>query len=306
MSVNMNDLKALREITGAGMTDCKNALEAAQGDQEKAIEWLRKRGVQKSERRAGNVTKEGLLGVLQGDKAVYMIRLACETDFVPRNDRFKSLIVSLLKEAALHDPDSIEQLMNTVAKDSFNITMQTLLSDQAAAFGEKLVVTDFERRSLSADDLTAIYMHNSCSMEGGVLLGSHLCVLQGKLAEDTRSDATKTAAASQALRKVAMQAVVKTPSFLKKDEHDEKFQIFYQKERQLALDSIAQDEKLRDKNDSVKNHILAGMLSKIFAESVLVDQEFIMSSENFTGSVMDFLKKNGVSDISYLKLLFVK
>ncbi len=109
MQITANMIKALREKTGAGMMDCKRALEYANGDEEKAILWLREKGLAKSQKRAGRVAKEGLIGsyIHTNGKIGVLVEVNCETDFVARNERFKEFVKNIAMQIAATNPLSV-------------------------------------------------------------------------------------------------------------------------------------------------------------------------------------------------------
>lgn len=140
------DIKALREETGAGMMDCKKALEESQGDMDKAREWVRQRGLAKAEKKADRETKEGYISayVHNGGKVAALVEILCETDFVARNPEFQEMAKSVAMQVASMNPASVEELL---AQDYIRGegTIDELVKGLSGKIGEKFVVNKFVR-----------------------------------------------------------------------------------------------------------------------------------------------------------------
>jgi elongation factor Ts len=154
-NVSLEDIKKLREQLGTGMVDTKNALEEAGGDVEKAIEILRLKGAKGNAKRADRSTSEGLVAAHEGSGVAYMIELACETDFVAKNEKFVALADGVLAAVVAAGADSVEQALAASATGG---TVASMIEDQAAIMGEKV---ELRRVAKLSGEHFAIYMHKT-------------------------------------------------------------------------------------------------------------------------------------------------
>ena len=155
MAVSLEDIKKLREQLGTGMVDTKNALEEAGGDVEKATEILRLKGAKGNAKRADRSTSEGLVIAHEGDGVAYLIELACETDFVAKNDKFVKLAEDVLADVVAAGADSAEAALSAPAGSG---TVASLIDDQAAIIGEKV---ELRRVAKVAGENFAVYLHKT-------------------------------------------------------------------------------------------------------------------------------------------------
>lgn len=161
MEISATQVKELREKTGAGMMDCKKALSEVQGDFEKAVEYLRKKGMASAAKKAGRATKEGLVSSYlqnEGSSGV-LLEVNCETDFVARTEQFKALVAAVNAQILKGKPKSVEELLTQTAASGK--TVQVLLSEAIAALGENMGIRRFERFEASSDGKgsVATYIH---------------------------------------------------------------------------------------------------------------------------------------------------
>jgi elongation factor Ts len=152
---SLEDLKALREQLGTGMVETKNALVEAGGDKEKAVELLRIRGAKSNAKRADRSTSEGLIATVHSATAVTMIELACETDFVAKNDKFVSLSEAVVQALADSGAETVDQGLAAAAGSG---TVASIIEDQAATLGEKIELRQLVRLS---GDKFEIYLHRT-------------------------------------------------------------------------------------------------------------------------------------------------
>lgn len=155
MAVSLEDIKKLREQLGTGMVDTKNALEEAGGDVEKATEILRLKGAKGNAKRADRSTSEGLVVAHEGSGVAYLMELACETDFVAKNDKFMSLADSVLAAAVAAGANSVEAALAAPAGSG---TIASMIDDQAAIIGEKV---ELRRLVALTGEKFAIYLHKT-------------------------------------------------------------------------------------------------------------------------------------------------
>ncbi|CAN5270563.1 hypothetical protein BH10PAT2_BH10PAT2_4090 [soil metagenome] len=144
------DIKALREETGAGMMDCKKALEESDGDMEKAREWVRKRGLAKAEKKADRETKEGYVAVYahNNNKVAAMVEILCETDYVARNPEFQEMARSVAMQVVSMDPENVEELLKQEFIKNPDQTIEELVKSLSGKIGEKFVINRFVRYSV--------------------------------------------------------------------------------------------------------------------------------------------------------------
>lgn len=258
MTISATAVKELRDITGAGMMDCKKALTEANGDFDKAIELLRLRGQKMSEKRADRDAKEGVVIALVNDaqnKGI-VVRLSCETDFVAKNEDFINLTKEIAKLALENFPSSKEALNQLTLN---GVTIETVMSEQVAKIGEKIEVSDYQ--FLTAP-LVASYIH--MGNKAGVLVGLNM---------DDKSYL-------EAGRDVAMQVAAMKPVALDKD--DVPVDII-EKEIEIGKEIARQEGKAED----MLEKIAQGKLNKFFKDMTLLNQVFVKDGKI---SVAEYLK----------------
>ncbi|WJL95756.1 translation elongation factor Ts [Microbacterium sp. ET2] len=239
------DIKALREQLGTGMVDTKKALEEADGDVEKAVEILRLKGAKGNAKRADRSTSEGLVAAREQDGKVTMIELACETDFVAKNDRFVALAEKVVEAAAATGADSVDAALAAPAGSQ---TVAELISDEAAIIGEKV---ELRRVRTLAGDNFEVYLHKTSKdlpPQVGVVLA-----YSGDDAETARS--------------LAQHISFANPSYLSRDEVPEED---VEKERQIVTE-ISRNE---GKPEAALPKIVEGRVNAFFKQVSLLDQDY--------------------------------
>jgi len=253
------DIKKLREMTDAGMMDCKKALTEADGDMDKAVEWLRDQGMGAAAKKAGKVAAEGSIGVkVEGKKAV-IVEINSQTDFVAQNDKFKELLSTVVNHAfdnELADADAINN--STINGEPF----ADYLSLQVATIGEKLVV----RRAalIVGDETTAVNGYVHSNLQNGVII-------------EAKCDSAKTAEAmTPVLKEVAMHAAAMSPTSLSYKDFDPKFVEEETKGRIVAIEK--ENEELSRLGKTLKNIPLYISMSQL-TEEVMVKAEELLKEE---------------------------
>ncbi|MFZ8756551.1 translation elongation factor Ts [Microbacterium sp. HMH0099] len=239
------DIKALREQLGTGMVDTKKALEEADGDVEKAVEILRLKGAKGNAKRADRSTSEGLVVAKGTEGAVTLLELACETDFVAKNERFIALADKVVAAAAAAGADSTEAAL---AADADGQTVEQLISDEAAIIGEKV---ELRRVRTLRGDKFETYLHKTSKdlpPQVGVVL-----VYQGDDAETARS--------------IAQHISFANPSYLTRDEVPE---AEVEKEREIVTE-ISRNE---GKPEAALPKIVEGRVNAFFKQVSLLDQDY--------------------------------
>lgn len=258
MSISAKDVKSLRDQTGAGMMDCKKALTEANGDIEKAIEILRKKGQKLSAKRADRETKEGVvLAVVSDDNTKgVIIKLGCETDFVAKNEDFINLTKDFAQKALANFPATTEDLL---AIEYNGITIGEKVIEQTGVIGEKINLSGYER--LEAPMVTSyIHMGN----KAGVLIGLN------KASEDFVGPG----------RDVAMQVAAMKPVAVNKDGVS---QDIINKELEIGKEIALKEGK----PEAMVEKIAMGKLNKFFKENTLLAQAFVKDSKK---NVAEFLQ----------------
>ncbi|KZE41533.1 translation elongation factor Ts [Microbacterium sp. T32] len=239
------DIKALREQLGTGMVDTKKALEEADGDVEKAVEILRLKGAKGNAKRADRSTSEGLVTARETEGAVTLLELACETDFVAKNDRFIALADKVVAAAAAAGADSVEAAL---AADADGQTVEQLISDEAAIIGEKV---ELRRVRTIRGEKFEVYLHKTSKdlpPQVGVVLA-----YTGDDAETARS--------------IAQHISFANPSFLTRDDVPE---ADVEKEREIVTE-ISRNE---GKPEAALPKIVEGRVNAFFKQVALLDQDY--------------------------------
>ncbi len=253
------DVKELREKTGAGMLDCKKALEASEGDMTKAIDWLREKGIAKASKKESRIAAEGLSEIFtEGNKAV-ILEVNSETDFVAKNEAFTDFIKTIGNAILNSGATTMEDALNIKLKDGQTIS-ETLVA-LIAKIGEKISFRRFELVEKTKKEVFGVYSHL-----GGKI--SVLTVLEGANAEVAKD--------------VAMHAAAMRPLYMTRDEVPEEV---LNHEREIIKEQAINEGKLADIAEKMVN----GRINKYYKEVCLLEQEFIKDSDK---SVEQYVKDN--------------
>src|SRR5580765_144998 len=261
-TITAADINKLRQTTGAGMMDCRKALVESDGDFEKAIDYLRKKGQKVAALRSDREAKEGVIiaKTTTDNKTGFIITLACETDFVAKNSDFVAFAQSIMDVAVKNNVQSLETLQ-TAKLDG--VTVLDKINDQVAKIGEKIQLARFERVDA---DAVAAYIHGSYRM--GVLVGL----------------TKNTPAVMDAGKDLAMQIAAMNPVAVDADSVSPET---VARERAIVTEQIKNDPKMAGKPDEMIDKIAAGKLSAFFKENTLLAQPFVKDQAK---SVGDYLK----------------
>ncbi|SEQ39778.1 translation elongation factor Ts [Neolewinella agarilytica] len=276
MAISAQDVKKLRDMTGSGMMDCKKALAEADGDFDKAIEVLRKRGEKVAAKRGDRDANEGAVIAKISDDKTYgiIIRLSSETDFVSKNDDFVAFAHKIADVALAGKPADLNALMALPMEG--DLTIQDKVTEMVGKINEKINVTAYEQ--LSAP-LVAEYIH----------MGNRAGVLVGLSAS---SDA-----AYDAGRSVAMQAAAMKPIALDKENIDQATQ---DKEIDIAKELARQEGK----PEAMLDKIAMGRLNKFFKEKTLVNQQFVKDNKKTVKQFVAEVEKGlEVTDFKHVELV---
>ncbi|TAE31393.1 MAG: elongation factor Ts [Candidatus Kapaibacterium sp.] len=263
MAVTLDQVKDLREQTGAGMADCKKALDESQGDMQGAIEFLRKRGAASAAKRSDRTTNEGMIitkSSADGKKAV-IVEINCETDFVARNEEFVNFAETIATTVLSHNPASEEALLSV---DIGGKQLGDLMNEMLAKFSERIILKRYELLEAKTGAVVE-YIHT----------GSKLGVLLEVTAAPT-SDVLRSQ-----MRDVAMQVAAMSPSFVRREEVDN---TTLEKEKEIYTQQAIQ----QGKNPEIAAKVAQGRVEKYYQEFCLVEQTYVKDSGK---TVQDVLKE---------------
>lgn len=258
MSISAAQVKELREITGAGMMDCKAALTETNGDMDAAVDWLRKKGIAKADKKASRTAAEGLIGVDAGLREAVIVEVNCETDFAARNEAFQDIVRNVAKVALAHGGDHARTLAAQYPHSGKSVA--DTIKDAVATIGENMSF----RRSARLDveqGAVATYVHNAVS--------DNLGKLGVLVAIETAGDAN---AAKAFARQVAMHVAATNPLSLDVDALDP---AAVERERAIFSDQA----RASGKPENVIEKMIEGRLRKFYEEVVLLKQAFMINPD---------------------------
>lgn len=268
MAISASMVKELRETTGAGMLDCKKALEATDGNIESAIDWLREKGISKAAKKSTRIAAEGLAEAKTDNNKAVIVEINSETDFVAKNEEFKKLVETVTDTILKSNATTLEEALKLTVDGK---DLEQLIAEKSGTIGEKITLRRFEIVEKNDDQVFGTYSH-----QGGRIVT--LTVLDGndlELAKD-----------------IAMQAAAMRPLYLTRDEVPEEK---IEKEKAILMEQ-AENEGL----DSNKiPMIVNGRLNKYFEEVCLVDQNFIKESKMKVSKYVESKKSKIIKFIRY-------
>ncbi len=271
-------VKELRERTSAGMMDCKKALVESDGDMEKAIEWLREKGLSQAAKKASRIAAEGVVAQYINDEGTVgaIVEVNCETDFVAKTDNFLNFANNVAKHIALANPADVDALMAQPFVDDAGKTISDLVSDATVAIGEKISVRRFSRYETSG--VVSTYIH----------LGGKVGVMVD-VAADQKADAVKTFA-----HDLALQIAAAKPEAVRREEVDtEKLEKEKEILRAQALNE-GKPEKIVDK-------MVVGRIEKYYKEVCLLEQPFVKDPEKTIKGLMEEIAKEAGATLDVIR-----
>ncbi len=270
MTFTAQDVKALREKTGVGMMECKKALTEANGDMDKAVDYLRERGLAAAQKKAARIAAEGVV-LSYADEAAkkgVVIEVNSETDFVAKNDKFVDFVTDCAKTIIATGVSTVEDLANAEYMGTGRTVTETL-NDLILAIGENMKIRRFE----VMDGNLATYVHAGGSV--GVMVSFDV-------ADDAKA---ATAEFKDMGKNVAMQVAAMSPAYL--DEAAVPAEVV-EHEQSILASQMKEDPKMASKPEAVLAKIAAGKMGKYYKENCLVDQEFVRS-DLFQGDVKGYV-----------------
>lgn len=253
-------VKELREKTGAGMLDCKKALEATNANIEEAINWLREKGISKAAKKAERIAAEGLAAIYTEGNVAAIVEVNSETDFVAKNEEFVTMVDKILKAIVTNNPKTNEEVLALTVD---GMTISDLIVDKTAKIGEKLSFRRFTRIEKKDSESFGEYIH-----------------MGGKIAVLTVIDN----ASSEVAREVAMHAAAMRPLYTKSSEVPTEV---LEKEKAIMREQLINEGKPEERIDG----ILVGKVKKYYEEVCLENQIFVKAQNKET--VSEYVKNNG-------------
>ena len=281
MAITAAMVKELREMTGAGMMDCKKALGETNGDMDAAVEFLRKNGQAKAEKKASRIAAEGLCKVVvKDDKTAAVVEVNSETDFVAKNEKFQNFVTAVAEQAVVTDAADIDAFLAEQWKADASKTVKEALVEQIAVIGENLNIRRFEKVT-AANGCVVSYTH------GGGRIG---VIVEADT--DVVNDAIK-----EAMTNVAMQIAALSPKYVSRSEVSAEY-IAHEKE--ILLAQIMNDPKESQKPEKVINGMIEGRVSKELKEICLLDQVYVKAEDGkqTVGKYIDQVAKDNGAKFS--------
>lgn len=258
MAITAAMVKELREVTGAGMMDCKKALNETNADMEAAVEYLRKNGQAKAEKKAGRVAAEGLVkAVIKDDKIAAIVEVNSETDFVAKNEEFQTFVSDVANQALNTSVSDVEAFLSEAWLVDSSKTVKEVLTEKIAVIGENLNIRRFEKIT-AENGCVASYIHGGGRI--GVLIEADTDVVNDEI--------------KAALCNIAMQVAALSPKYVSKDEVSAE----YMEHEKEILKAQAKNEN-PDKNDDIIEKMIIGRLNKELKEVCLLDQTYVKDGD---------------------------
>ena len=258
--ITASQVKELREKTGAGMMDCKKVLTETNGDEEKAIELLRERGLSKAAKKSGRIAAEGIAAAyISEDKKIGVaVEVNAETDFVAKNEEFKTFVADVAKQIAIKSPANVEELLSQESISESGKTIQDVLTNKIATIGENMSIRRFARFETKKGTITS-YIHG----EGKIAV----------LVEMENADETTA-------KDVCMQIAAARPEFLNRTEVPE--------ERLAKEMEILKAQAVNEgKPAAIAEKIVQGRIGKFYEEVCLIDQPFVKNPDIKVGKMVE-------------------
>ena len=280
MAFTAQDVKKLRETTGCGMLDCKKALTESEGDFDKAIEYLREKGLAAAAKKASRIAAEGMVYAVAdvAAKLGVVVEVNAETDFVAKNEMFQAFVKDVAEVVKTQNPADVDALLACKMGED---TVEAALKEKILVIGENIKIRRFDR----FEGVCAAYVH------GG---GTH-----GVLVAFDTDDATAAKPEFTAFGKdIAMQVAAANPTYL--DEASVPASVI-EKEKEILLAQISNDEKLANKPEQVKVKMVDGRIGKFYKENCLVEQAFVKDPDISVAKYVENTAKELGAEIKVLK-----
>ncbi len=278
MAITAGMVKELREMTGAGMMDCKKALTATEGDMDKAVEFLREKGLATAQKKAGRIAAEGLCKVLvsDDDKKAVVVEVNAETDFVAKNEKFQNYVTEVAQQAMATTSADLDAFMAEKWIPDQSKTVAEALAGQIAVIGENMNIRRFEKVE-EPDGFVASYTH------AGGKIGVLVDVVTNVVNDDIKEMA----------KNIGMQIAAMKPQYTNRSEVSEDY---INHEKEILLAQIQNDPKESQKPEKVIQGMIQGRINKELKEICLLDQIYVKAEDGkqtVQGYVDSVAKANG-------------
>ncbi len=267
MAFTAADVKKLREMTNVGMMDCKKALSASDGDMDKAVEWLREKGLAAAAKKSGRIAAEGVVNAVVENGVGAIVEINAETDFASKSDKFMELVRDVTEVIVQEAPTDLTALLACKYPGSEQ-TVEATLPEKILVIGENIKIRRFERYE---GGVTVPYVH----------MGGRIGVLVNMKVEGIAPEAVTTLG-----KDLCMQIASMAPSFRDKSDVS---QATLDKEKEIQMAQMANDPKMAGKPEKVREGIVMGKMRKYYEENCLLQQEYVkdgsMSVEQHVAAV---------------------
>jgi elongation factor Ts len=278
MAYTAADVKNLRETTGAGMMDCKKALDENSGDFQKSVDYLRAKGLAAAAKKQSRVAAEGMIAAIVKGKIGSLVEVNCETDFVAKNDAFQAFAATAANIAVDANLSTIEQLLDS--KTSNGLTIKDNISELTIKIGEKIDLRRVEVMKLDGNGMIGSYVHSG---KIGVL-----CRVE------TDKDVTGNEAFKELVKDLCMQIAAANPQFLNASEIDEDYKA---KEAEIYAAQL----KEQGKPEAMIPNIVKGKLAKLASEVCLYEQSFVKDPDTTVGKLIEATAKTVGASVKVTK-----
>ena len=281
MAVTASMVKELREMTGAGMMDCKKALNETNGNMDEAIEYLRKNGQAKAEKKAGRIAAEGIvMAEVKDDKAAAIVEVNSETDFVAKNADFQAYVKAVVNQALTTKAANMDEFMAEAWNEDAAKTVKDVLTEKIAVIGENLNIRRFEK--VETEGCVVSYIHGGGRI--GVLVEADTDVVNDEI--------------KACLKNVAMQVAAMSPKYVSRDEVD---QDFLEHEKEILLAQAKKENP--NKPDNIIEKMIIGRLNKEMKEICLLDQVYVQDSDLTVAKYVPKVAKENGANVAVKKFV---
>lgn len=282
MAVTASMVKQLREMTGAGMMDCKKALSETNGDMDAAIEYLRKNGEAKAVKKAGRIAAEGLVmaEVAEDGKTAAIVEVNSETDFVAKNAEFQGFVKAVTDQALATEAKDMDAFMAEAWNEDSSKTVHDALTEKISVIGEKLSIRRFEK--IVSDGCVVAYIHGGGRI--GVLVEADTDVVNDEI--------------KACLKNVAMQVAAMSPKYVSRDEVS---QDFIEHEKEILLAQAKTENP--NKPENIIEKMIIGRLNKEMKEICLLDQVYVQDSDLSVAKYVAKVAKENNANVTVKKFV---
>ena len=276
MAITASMVKELREMTGAGMMDCKKALNETNGNMDEAVEYLRKNGQAKAEKKAGRIAAEGIVkAVVKDDKVAAIVEVNSETDFVAKNEEFQGFVDAVVNQVADSDAADMDAFMAEAWAADTTKTVKDALVEKVAVIGENLNIRRFEK--IVTDGCVVDYIHGGGRI--GVLIEAEADVVNDEI--------------KKCLKNVAMQVAAMSPKYTSRAEVSQEY-MDHEKEILLA----AAKKENPEKPENIIEKMIIGRLNKELKEICLLDQVYVQDSDLTVAKYVEKVAKENNANVT--------